>query len=229
MRSWKIADATLLVRFGRLPRPAQRRPKVLLVAALEDDISDHVQRENVVAPMVEALREALLHALPASLRALDTLRVDFELEVRRSGPFSRGALQVPGLLNAQGKLALDFRSAKRLLAWVAVAAPWLFADAPSISRQPPPPRSAGYDATYLLIAGRTNLRAASQFTGCVAIEPEDSTKLRVVATGAVPGVGSESFSVSAADDAGFAAARAFGGEHAGPDEDDQRADEVTFA
>lgn len=226
----KIADASLVVRFGSMPMPAARRPRVLLVAALEDEVESHVQHEDAVAPTVEPLREALLHALPTCLRVLASLMVDFELEVRREGPFAGGRLCVPDLLNRQGRLALDFRTAPRVLARFAREAPWLFADAPSRRRALPPPRSIGFDASYLLTAGRSRLREAGNWTGCVAIECADAATLRVVATGAVPGASTESFSVHEPQRAGVAAALAFGGGVAGQgDGDHQTMEGGTFS
>lgn len=221
----KMADASLLVRFGSMPRPAARRPRVLIVAALEDDVASHVQREELVAPAVEPLREALLHALPTCLRVLASLKVDFELEVRREGPFASGALRVPNLLNRQGRLVLDFRTAPRLLARLAQDAPWLFADAPSRRRSLPPLRSSGFDAAYLLTAGRSRLRGDGNWTGCVVIECADHVALRVDASGAVPGAGVEFFSVHEPQRAGVAAALAFGGDFGGQVDADHQATE----
>jgi hypothetical protein len=216
----KIVDASLVVRFGSMPRPAARRPRVLLVAALEDDVDSHVQHEDLVAPAVEPLREALLHALPTCLRVLASLKVDFALEVRRDGPFVGGALHFSDLLNRQGRLALDFRTAPRLLARLAQDAPWLFADAPSRRRTLPPLRSAGFDASYLLAAGGRWLRDEGNWTGWVGIECVDHAMLRVVASGAMPGAGLEAFSVHEPQRAGVAAALAFGGDAGGEGDGD---------
>lgn len=216
----KIADGSLLVRFGSMPRPAARRPQVLFVVALEDDLSTHVLHANKVIPVVDSLREALLHAMPACLRVLADLQIDFEVEVHRSGPFSRGRLRLTSLRTRTGGLGFDYRTAPRLLSKLGRDAPWLFADAPSRRSPPQPPVIAGFDATYLLTAGSSSpYRDAVAWSGCISIAPSGESSLRVSAFGSLASFPSVTIPISDPEQAGRAAASAFGG---APRADDER-------
>jgi hypothetical protein len=180
----KIADATLSVRFGSMPRSASRRPRVLLVVALEDDILSHVHGAGRLSPDVEPLREAIVHAIPSCLRVLAGLGVDFEAEVRRSGPLSNGRLTLQGLRGRSGQLAPHLRTAPRVLGMLAREAPWLFADAPFRPRPQPAPGAAAFDASFLVTAGRcSRLRSSTDWAGLVMIEPIDDVSLRVRSSG----------------------------------------------
>ena len=229
----KIADASLSVRFGSMPRPAARRPRVLLVAALEDDLSEHVLHVGKLIPSVDPLREALLHALPACLRVLSELQIDFELEIHRASPLSSGRLPIRDLRARSGRLAIEYRTAPRLLARLARDAPWMFADAPSRRPSIQPPSTAGFDASYLLTAGsKSGYREGAAWSGSISIQPAGDASLRVAAYGSLPSTSNVLVPLRAPERAAAAAAAAFGGV---PREEDPRkhesavVEETTFS
>jgi hypothetical protein len=216
----KIADASLSVRFGSMPRPAARRPRVLLVAALEDDLAEHVLHPGKLIPSVDPLREALLHALPACLRVLSELQIDFELEIHRASPLSSGRLRISDLRARSGRLAVEYRTAPRMLARLARDAPWMFADAPSRRPSTQPPSTAGFDASYLLTAGsKSGFRESAAWLGSISIQPAGDASLRVAAYGSLPSTSSLLVPLCAPERAAAAAAAAFGGV---PREEDPR-------
>lgn len=229
----KIADASLSVRFGSMPRPAARRPRVLLVAVLEDDVECHVLDHGHVSPRVEPLREMLVHALPACLRALVGLQIDFEAEVHRDGPFASGRLQLRGIQGRNGRLPLAFRSAPGMLGMLAQRAPWFFADAPVHRPARRLPATAAFDASYLLTAGRSSrYRSNAPWSGCICIEPLGPGAIRISSTGALPCRFSETLRSHQSERAAGLAASAFGGRstgNAGADIGDRRIEETFFA
>lgn len=182
----KLADSALMVRFGSMPRPARQRPRALIVVALADTIEMHVQHPGSVVPDIEPLREALLHTVPACLRTFTAAEVDFELEIRREGPIARGRLHITELRNRQGKLRMEYRHPDQLLERLAVQAPWMFADTPLSSRQPPRPSTAGFDASYLVAVGKTaRLSGECAWTGSAVIEYVGQAQCTLRTTGAV--------------------------------------------
>ncbi len=184
----KIADASLMVRFGSMPRPARRRPRILFVAALEDEICHHVHRDGESVPAIDPLREILIHAIPACLRSFVTHDVDVEFEVRREGCVSRGLIEFTDIRTKRRHLRLELKRVEELVKHITKAAPWFIDDSfASFAVRPPPRRTslARFDAGYLLsVGGASKLSLAEQWTAVVSLEEDESGYRKLVASGA---------------------------------------------
>jgi hypothetical protein len=184
----KLADSGLMVRFGSMDMPARQRPRVLIVAGLFDGIKMHVQRRGEVVPSVEPLRECLLRSLSACLCTFASAAVDFELEVRRDGPSSRGVLALRDLRNRAGRLRLEYRSPEALRDELMKRAPWLYADTrlAQFRRAAPTPHTSNYDASYLLAVGSAGtIQGTCNWTGTVTAEPTDDGACTVFSSGSI--------------------------------------------
>ena len=183
----KLADSSLMVRFGSMPTPARQRPRVLIVAGLFDSMAMHVQRNGRVAPDIEVMRECLLHAIVSCVQTFGRAEVDFELEVRRDGPIARGSRLFSDVRNLRGQLKLEYRRPDLLRDRLLQRAPWIFADTPSMQHrsQQPPPSIAKYDASYLLGAGVRGRMHGLDWTGSASAEPDGVDQCTVTASGSV--------------------------------------------
>jgi hypothetical protein len=183
----KLADSALMVRFGAMPTPARQRPRVLLVAALLDPIESHIQREGCVICDVEVLRECLLHAVTACLRAFERTKVDFELEVRRDGAVARGRHLFNDLRNRHGQVRLEYRQADQFRDLLVQRTPWMFVDtiSPSFKTNPPQPATAAYDAAYLIAVGKEHSLHSCAWTGSASATPESDGRCMISAVGGV--------------------------------------------
>ena len=182
----KLADSGLMVRFGSMDMPARQRPRVLIVAGLFDSIKMHVQRRGEVVPSVEPLRECLLRSLSACLCTFANAAVDFELEVRRDGPASRGRLSLRDLRNRAGRLRLEYRTPEALRDELMKRAPWLYADTrlSQFLRAAPMPQTSNHDAAYLLAAGSAGtIGSGCNWTGAAIAEPTDDGACTVFSAG----------------------------------------------
>ncbi len=184
----KLADSGLMVRFGSTDIPARQKPRVLVVAGLFDTIKMHVQRRGEVVPTIEPMRECLLRTLSACLCTFAGAALDFDLEVRRDGPSSRGRLARQDLRNRAGRLRLEYRTPEALRDELVKHAPWMFADTrlPQFRRPVPTPNTANYDAAYLIALGSAGrIRDACSWTGTAIAEPTDDGTCTVLSSGSI--------------------------------------------
>lgn len=169
----KISDSSLMVRFGSRPRPSRRRARVLFVAALEDDLTHHVQIEHSLLPEIDFLRESLLQALPHFLRILADLDIDPEVEIRREGPLRCKQLLIPDIRGKTGRLHPSLATFTAIRSRLGSDAPWIFDDSPSDDRKAPRPMLDGFDGAVLLTVGaHSKLPACGEWTAHVGIESD---------------------------------------------------------
>ncbi len=181
----KIADASLMVRFGSMPRPAKRRPRILFVASLEDDLSHHVLRKGSAVPAIDSLREILIHAIPACLRNFAALDADVEVEVRRKGPLSRGLITFNDIRNKRHTLRLELKRVPEFVQHMSEKAPWFIDDSFTAHREPRPCSLAAFDAGYLLTVGaESKLQTAVAWTAVVLLKEDRAGTREVVPGGA---------------------------------------------
>jgi hypothetical protein len=173
----KLADSTLMVRFGSTSRPARRRPRALLVLALAETIGMHRQPAGTVVPAIEPLRESFLHAIVECFRAFELTDVDFQVEIRREGPVAQGSVRLSELRDKNGRLRHEYRQPDRLLRWLDERSPWLLVDCPCRSRNVGSTdrrRDSDFDAEYLISIGTSaSVRDARPWTGILIAEWTD--------------------------------------------------------
>ena len=183
----KISDSSFMVRFGSRPRPSRRRARVLFVAALEDDLTHHVQSEHSLLPEIDFLRESLLQALPHFLRLLADLHIDPEVEIRREGPLRRKRLRIPDIRGKSGRLHPSLASFEAIRSRLGRDDAWIFDDSPSDDRKAPRPMLDGFDGAVLFTVGaHSKLPACGDWTAHLGIESDPKGR-RVHAHGMVSG------------------------------------------
>jgi hypothetical protein len=153
----KLADSTLMVRFGSTRRPSRRRPKALLVLVLADTIDMHRQFAGTVVPAIDDLRRSFLRAIVVSLRAFESTDVDLEVEIQREGPVADGRIRLPEVRQRNGRILHEFRRPDRLLHWLALKSLWLLVDCPSAAPTAGialrGDKDSDFDARYLISVG----------------------------------------------------------------------------
>lgn len=206
----RIADSSLLVRFGSQPKPARKRPRIRLVAALEDDIEMHVQAIGQASPAIDRMREAFMHAVPAILRLLADLQIEVEVEIRREGPISQGSAPLPNLRTNAGLLRYEYRDPRAFAGEIA-RFQWMVDDAGRCSDRRARVANRGFDASLLVSFCRhSQIIRTEDWAGVVLVEQHGDSSCRLRSGGMLAQPESESLSLRDPRALGAAVAGCFG-------------------
>ncbi len=149
----KLADDSILVRFGAVPRPARRTPRVLVCLAMFDTPEMYVQRPGCQVPDVDPVRELMVRTFPLVVGLLGQNKAAVTLRVQRQGPFMVGDWKAGELKDQFGRVRGMWRRPGNLLRYLQRNASWLFEDCGKTSGRISSPEPEKYDAAYLLSFG----------------------------------------------------------------------------